>query len=259
LVWGIIFFGVCAILVILGLHTVAKADVIFAALFVVLVTVIATLAAPRIASVNFTTGDITQILFPFGVIIFALGGTAAITLLNNILKGQAHRLGRAIVWGSVIATVISLVFTLAVLGLGGAQTTPDSLGTVQQHLPPIASLAMAIFGLAAMGTTFLTYSLVLRDMYMFDYKLKRGLALFLTLIFPLAFFFLNMTSFVGAISFVGSVTGGLSGILYVLMYRRARVIGRRQPEFQISFPLWIQAVVLFVYVLAMAYEVARLF
>lgn len=259
LIWGIIFFGICAIFVIMGLRAVAKADLIFMALFIILVAVIFILAVPKISSANFAAVDLTQILFPFGVIIFSLSGSAAITLMNNILKGQAHKLGKAVLWGSVIATAISLVFTIAILGLGGLQTTSDSVGTVRQYLPSIASLAMAIFGLLAVSTSFLIYSLVLRDMYMFDYKIKRGWALLLTLIFPIAFFFFDVTGFIAAISFVGSLTGGLTGIIYVLMYRQAKVKGQRQPEFQVNFPVWIQGVVLFVYILAIAYEVIKLF
>lgn len=259
LVWGIIFFGVCSILVIMGLRTVAKADLVFMVLFVALVAVISILAVPKISVANFTAGDLTQILFPFGVIIFTLSGSAAIPLLNNLLKGQSHKLGKVVLWGSVIATVISLVFTIAILGLGGTQTTSDSVGTVQQYLPPVASLAMAIFGLLALGTSFLIYSLILRDMYMFDYKIKRGWALLLTLVFPIAFFFFDVTGFIGAISFVGSMTGGLTGILYVMMYRQAKIKGQRQPEFQVNFPVWVQGVVLFVYIMAITYEVLKLF
>lgn len=259
LIWGIIFFGVCAILVIMGLRTVAKADLAFMVLFVALVAAISILAVPKISVANFTAADLTQILFPFGVIIFALSGSAAIPLLNNILKGQSHKLGKAIIWGSVIATIISLIFAMAILGLGGTQTTSDSVGTVQQYLPPVASLAMAIFGLLALGTSFLIYSLILRDMYMFDYKIKRGWALLLTLVFPIAFFFFDVTGFIGAISFVGSMTGGLTGILYVMMYRQAKIKGQRQPEFRVNFPVWVQGVVLFVYVLAITYEVLKLF
>lgn len=257
--WGIVFFGVCAIFVIIGLHFVSKADLVFAALFIGVVVAIFFLASPKISGANFTTVNLAQILFPFGVIIFSLSGVASITLLNNILKGQAHRLGRAILWGGLIATVINLVFTIAILGLGGAQTTPDSVGTVQQYLPPLTSLTLAIFGLVAVATSFFITGLILRNMYMFDYKLNRGWALLLTLAFPIAFFFLDITGFIGTISFVGSITGGLTGIIYVLMYRRARLVGRRQPEFQIKFPVWVQGVVLFVYVLAIAYEVIRLF
>ncbi len=259
LVWGVIFFGICACFVIMGLRIVSKADLIFTAAFIAIVTVIFIMAVPRIAAVNFSTSDFTQILFPFGVIIFSLNGAASITLLNNILKGQAKKLSKAILWGGLIATAINLAFTIAILGLGGAQTTPDSIGTVQQYLPPWSPLLLAVFGLVAVGTSFFISGIVLRNMYTFDYKMKRGLALLLTLIFPIVFFFFDVSGFVATISFVGSITGGLTGIIYVLMYRRARVTGQRKPEFQINFPVWIQGIVLFVYVLAIIYEVIRLF
>ncbi len=259
LIWGIVFFGVVACFVIMGMHFVSKADLAFSILFVVLVTVIFVLAAPKISVANFSTGDFSQILFPFGVIIFSLSGSAAIALINNILKGQARSLKSAIVWGGVIAAVINLVFTVAVLGLGGAGVAPDSVETVRQFLPPFASLALAIFGLLAVGTSFFIFGLIMRNMYMFDFKIRRGWAVLLTLIFPIVFFCLGVNNFVSTISFVGSITGGLTGIMYVLMYRRARVTGKRPPEYSINFPVWVQGIVLFMYVLAIAYEIVQLF
>lgn len=259
LIWGIIFFGIVSCFVIMGMHFVSKADLVFLVLFVVLVTILLVLAVPKISVANFSTSDFSQILFPFGVIIFSLSGSAAIALINNILKGQARSLKSAIVWGGAIAAVISLVFTVAVLGLGGAEVASDSVETVRQFLPPLSSLALAIFGLLAVGTTFFIFGLIMRNMYMFDFKIKRGWAVLLTLIFPIVLFCLGVNDFVSTISFVGSVTGGLTGIMYVLMYRRAQSTGKRSPEYSIDFPIWVQGIILFIYVLAIAYEIVRLF
>ncbi len=259
-VWaGVIFFVVCSALVVWGLRAVAKVDLVFMFLFIGVVGLITAWAAPKIQLANFATGDLTQILFPFGIIIFALTGATTLPMMNNLLRGQAHQFGKAIIWGGVIATIITLVFTIAILGLGGAQTTSDAIGTVQQTLPTSASLALAIFGLVALGTSFLSSGLMLRDMFMFDYRIKRRLAVVLVLLVPLGLFLLDLTGFVGTISFIGAVTGGLTGIIYVILYRQARIKGQRRPEFQINFPAWVQGTVLFVYVLAITYEVLKLF
>jgi len=70
---------------------------------------------------------------------------------------------------------------------------------------------------------------------------------------------MNIAGFVSAISFVGSVTGGLSAILIIMMYRRARISGQKEPEYKVKVPKPMLGLIIVVYVLAIGYEIYSLF
>ncbi|MFC1618068.1 aromatic amino acid transport family protein [Patescibacteria group bacterium] len=258
LVWGLIFFAVAALFVILGVKSIARLDFGLLFVFIGIVVAVFVLAIPEWGPENFVYANIERVLFPFGIIIFSLMGSSAIPLLDDMLIGKKRKLKGVIIWGSVIAILISLVFALAVFGMGGVETTDDALGTVQVHLPTYVSFFMGIFGIIAMGTSFLTTGVVLREIFEYDYKIKRVLALFLVLSVPLVLFLLNIAGFASAIGFVGSITGGLGAILFILMYRRARVKSEKEPEYKVRFSPAIQVTLIIVYIIAMLYEIYAL-
>lgn len=163
-----------------------------------------------------------------------------------------------IIWGVIIAAIVSLAFALVVYGLGGQNVSQDSLGTISQHLPYYVSFLMGIFGIIAMGTSFLTTGLVMREMFEYDFKIHRLWALLMVLGVPLILFLMNITGFVGAISFVGSITGGLGAIITIFMYRRAKKLGQKEPEFKIKVPVPMVVIIIGVYLLAIGFEIYSL-
>ncbi len=256
--WGIIFFVVASVFVVMGIKKIAKLDFGILFVFIGIVATVFILAIPKWGMASFSYSNWSELLFPFGIIIFSLMGSSALPLLDDMLGKQKGKIKSVVIWGVIITAIISLFFALAVFGMGGAETTQDSLGTVQQFLPEYISILMGIFGIIAMGTSFLTTGVVLREVYEYDYKIKKFLALLLVLSIPLILFLLNIAGFAGAIGFVGSITGGLAAILFIIMYRRARKNSQREPEYQIKIPGFVQILLVIMYVVAMSYEVYSL-
>ncbi|MFC1721627.1 aromatic amino acid transport family protein [Patescibacteria group bacterium] len=258
MMWGLAFFGVASIFVILGIRLIARTDFIIFLMFLVIIFIMVVAAIPEISPINFAKIDLGKILFPFGVIIFSLSGASAIPLLDDMFPGKRKQMKDVIIWGVVISAIVSLIYTLVVLGLGGESVSQDSLATIRIHLPGSVSFLMGIFGIIAMGTSFLTSGVVLREMFEYDTKMPRLWALVLVLSVPLLLYLLNVGTFVGTISFVGSVTGGLGAILIIWMLQRAKKIGTREPEYQVNYPKIALGIIGGVYALAIGYEIFTL-
>jgi len=60
------------------------------------------------------------------------------------------------------------------------------------------------------------------------------LAWLLTLIVPLAIYFLGLQDFIKIISLVGALGFGVNGVIYIFAYWQARKKSERQPEYALS-------------------------
>jgi len=171
--WGLIFYAVASLLVILGLKIIARVDLIICLLFIVIILVVVFTALPHVDLEYFSKVDMSRILFPFGIIIFSLSGLSAVPFLDDLFPSQRRRMKSAIIWGLIATAIISLAFALVVFGMDGQAVSGDSLLTIQKYLPAYVSFLMGIFGIIAMGTSFLTTGLVMREMFEYDYKLPK--------------------------------------------------------------------------------------
>jgi amino acid permease len=68
-------------------------------------------------------------------------------------------------------------------------------------------------------------------MFVFDFKLGIPLALGLTLVPPLILAVSNYITFMQIMETLGIVIGGISGLLIVLMFWKAKKYGDRKPEY----------------------------
>ena len=106
-----------------------------------------------------------------------------------------------------------------------------------------------------MGTSFLILGLALKDMYGFDYGLNKTLSWALTCLVPLVVFISGIRGFIQVIGFAGAITGGLQGILIILMHHRARHRGERKPEFTISRAVALSAILALIFLLGIIYQI----
>ncbi len=85
-----------------------------------------------------------------------------------------------------------------------------------------------------MFTSFLTLGVALVEMYHYDYKLSRQTSLLLTFSLPLAIVLFDLTTFITVLGVTGAIAGGLDGILVILMYWKAKILGNRKPEYNLG-------------------------
>lgn len=220
------------------------------AVFVILIAIFISFLG-KIQIENLITLNLNYTFLPVGVIIFALLGFSAIPeVLRELRRHNEKLLKKAIIIGGILPIIFYCLFTFIVLGFSGAST------------PEIATFAFGkifvLLGIITMFTAFFGLSLALRDMYRFDLGYRKITAWLIACGVPLILYliirFFKLASFVDLLSIGGIVSGGLSGILVLLMVKRARKLGKRRPEYQVKLPYWIILALILFFIAGMLFQ-----
>jgi tyrosine-specific transport protein len=236
LIFSLIFFIISSILIFLGLKTIVKYELVFSTLILILIIAISAFSifSGKFNLANLATFNLKNILIPYGVILFAFVGAAAIPEMKECIIKERKKLKKAIIIGSVVPLIFYLIFAFAVVGVTGLNTTEVATIGLGSVLGPSILIFGNIFAIFAMFTSFLTLGLAMKQIYMYDYKIKPILSWALTVFVPLIIFLVGAKSFIKVIGITGAFAGGMDGILIVLMFWRARKLGQRQPEYKLG-------------------------
>ncbi|MCW1892035.1 MAG: hypothetical protein KIH65_002215 [Candidatus Uhrbacteria bacterium] len=219
-VWQLSFWAVGAFIVFLGLRQVAAVEVYLTWLLVGVVVFI--------AGIFLMESDITLItempalsgFQPYGVILFALIGITGMPEAGQIVGQKRDELIKAAMTSTLIASVLTYVFGVSAWLASGGRIGA-SAADLMRLLPPGISIAIPIFGLLAVITSFLSSALDLRTMFERDYRFSPWVAWSVALCVPLALFLMGARSFLTTIGFVGSIFGASLAIIVILMGREA--------------------------------------
>ncbi len=237
LLFSICFFVFLSTLIYLGLKSVGKTEIIFGAIMLVIILIIIVWGTFHIDSTNLTTYDKTQLFFPYGVILFAFVGAAAVPEMKSICSTNKKLIKKAIVIGSSVPLIIYALFAFVVVGVTGASTgqiATTTLGNVVGG--KIMELLGNLFAIFSMSTSFLALGLALLWVYDLDLHTTRNVAFLLTVSIPFLIGIAGITSFIQALAITGGVAGGIEGILIILMFWKAKTLGDRKPEYSINLP-----------------------
>ena len=182
---SLLFFAFMAFVIFVGLKMIKKLELILSFIVLSIVLLISAFSFNWIDLTNLATFNIRNIFIPYGVILFSFLGAAAVPEMKEILVKQRKKLKKAIIIGSIIPFVAYLIFALVVVGVTGLNTTQIAtigLGNLIGNYMIIFGNLFAIF---AMGTSFLTLGLALKEMYNYDYNLSKTKAWLLTCFVPL--------------------------------------------------------------------------
>lgn len=250
--WSYIFLFAFALLIIGGLNIIKRTELIMMTTIFAILVFIAVLAYDSFSLANLNGRlELGSFFTPYGVILYACGGLVAIPEIHRILM-KANRpriMKKAILIGAILPPVLYLVFSAMVVGVTGSETTEVATVGLGEKLGPAMIFAGNIFAAFTMATSFLTYGLAIKQLYRDDYRIKPLNAGVLVALIPLIAFTAGLRDFISVISIVGAVGAGLTGILLVFVYWRAKFGGMRRPEFSIpgyvSVPLSLLLVVMF--------------
>ena len=243
---SMIFFFVMLPIVYYGIKALERGETV--GLIAVSATVLAIFGffASKINLNNFTFISSNPIMWfmPYGAILFAFMALSALPELREELKGQEKKMKKAIIIGSLIPIVLYILFVVAVYGFSG-QNTPEIATIALGRLPSL----LAVF---TMFTAFCALGIALKELYVFDFKVKHddafALAFFPAFIIILLILILNLVDFVEIISLIGGISGGLAGILVLFILKKAKKTGQRKPEYSIplSWPVIIILSLIFI-------------
>lgn len=258
---SLLFFFLAFMAIALGLRTISYLEFVLVSLIIGFITLLALAGLSHISPINYSLLAISHssLFLPYGVILFALTGAASIPEMEEVLRqtGERKKLKMAIFYGSLIPLVTYLIFTLIIVGISGSQTSDDAISGLISFLPNWVIHLGAGLGILTMGTSFLTLGYVLREVWYRDYHLSKPVALFLAALPPLLLFLFGHQSFIDVLEITGALTGGLTGILIILLYRKIRLasakasVSQDKPAYHLKIPTAILCLLAIIFLLGM--------
>ena len=230
-----------------GLKRVESAGVI---IVLALILIIIGFYFPQISKDNLFYRSPSEFFLPFGVVLFALLGFTSIPEIEMEIKGSEKKLKRAIITGVLIPVFVYAIFSLVFVGVLG------------KNVPQVATIGLgklvAVLGIFTMFTAYFILSFSLKDVFKFDLKYSRGLRFFLVSALPILIYFIlhffNLLSFVEILGIGGALSGGLTGVLILIMNKKAKEKGDRKPEFSVPINWFIILLLIIVYIGGVAVE-----
>lgn len=223
--YQMIWAAVGAFVVFFGLEFVSRMSFLTVSALIVALTLIFLRAMPSIRVTNFALVDIKDMLLPYGIIFFSLGGLPIIPEMEDILEGKHRLFRRSIIVGSLMAMVLTAAFGFIVYGVTGAATTDDAVTGLQTVLGDGIAALTAMAGFLAIMNCFFNIGTNLRNTFAYDYRLGRVSSWLLAMAVPFILYLIGPSSFVSVISFSSAVFGGITAVMVAWLY----LVIRRQP------------------------------
>lgn len=247
-IWSVIFFGLMGIVVYKGIEAIKRFEMVLTIFIFLVVFLIGLSAHPHIDFANLGYWVPENIAIPYGVLLFALAGSASIPQVRQTIVGSEKYFPRVLIASNAIIFILYLSFMYIVLGVTGANTTEVGtigLGNKIGESMIIMGNVLAVF---TISTSFLTSGLAMRRMFHHDYGRTRLVATILTLGVPLLAFVAGARDFITVLSIVGGVLLGAQSMIIILTFWRAIKKGNRKPEFSFGKLYITGALLLTVYI-----------
>ncbi len=237
--YSILFFGICALVLLFKFRTIAAVEFFMTGLLVATVILIFIIGVPDIHLANLGTFTPAFWFLPYGVLLFAFAGLTSIPLQREIIDGKEHLLRPSIIAAVVLTGTLYLLFAFTVVGITGDVTSPDALSELGDALGNTVVGLGSVFGVLAIFTSFLMLGSALKNIFHLDYSIRRRIAWLLAILPPFVLYLGGIRSFITVIELVGALAIGVESILMIFMYARARKMGERIPEFTVGIPRWL--------------------
>ena len=251
---SMIFFVLASVIVYIGIKAVEESELYLSIIFLVIVIVIICINLSHADIQNLSAGD-GNIFLPFGVVLFAYLGAQAIPAMREELKNNWKHMKKAIIIGSLIPLFVYLIFGISVVAVTGAGTTGVASIGLGEAIGRYMVFLGNIFAVFSMATSFIVIGFVLKEMYHYDFKINDNLSFLLAVSLPLILFLLGFKDFIETLSVAGSFSGGVMGILIVLMLWNSRKSGERDPEFKVGLSRMLGILIIAMFLLGIAYQI----
>lgn len=234
----LIFGAALSYFIFRGIRIIAPLEILTNVIFFSVIIIILFFSLPQFDLSNIRILDTSNIFLPFGVILFSLIGWSAIPEIMGLLESTRDKraVKAVIVSSTLIVVLFYLVFALVVVGVSGKNTSEDALSGLSAFLGPKIIFFGALAGLITLADSFLVLGLYLRNTFVYDFKLPKNLAALITCGLPLALFLVGFRGFIAALGFTGTIIGVVEGILIILIFKKAKALGDRIPEFSVNVP-----------------------
>ncbi len=239
-----------------GLVLASRIEYLVVGALLFLFTFIILASLPLVDVSHYTTLDLKEFFIPYGVILFSLSGMGIVPELKDVL-GKTYRrlLSPVIVTGMGIILLLYALFAFAVVGVTGADTSPMAFEGLVPDLGTTFLVVATLLGSLTILSIYMVLGIELLNTFKFDFNLRHKTAWFLVCAVPVVLFALGMREFVDIIGFVGSVFGGVLGILVALSYWSMRRRGLCRTHHCINFPAPLTWLIIAIFAAGIIWEV----
>ncbi len=233
ILFGIIFWLVMTLLLREGLKGLKKIETWGVIAVISIVLGIFIRFSPSIQPHNLIPIHMNNFITPIGVVMFALLGFTSIPELRKEIKGQEHLLKNAIIIGTTIPIILYVIFSATFIGVLGSSVTQ------------VATLSfgplITILGIFTMLTSYFVLSFSLGATFRLDIKTNKTKNFIFTSLVPLTLYILaeyfQIVGFTFILGIGGVISGGTTGILILLMARKAKASTRNKSKPEIQTPI----------------------
>jgi amino acid permease len=242
------FFAIIiSLLLLMGLKRISVVEFMLTIFFIFIVLLVFGFGVNKVDLNNLKTFNPEFWFLPYGVLLFAFAGMTAVPIQREILRGEEHKLKKSVLWAVLMAGILYFIFAFTVVGVSGDVTSPDAITGLFDFLGGKIVILGSIFGVLAVGMSFLMLGSALDEVFRWDYGLKKGWSWLLTVLPPFLLFFIGLRRFIDVISLAGSLAIGLILLILIFTYMAAKTKGDREPEYKLNMPKW------FIYLMAVLF------
>ena len=254
---SIIFWLILIFFVFRGIKFIGPTEILTNFSFFLVLLVVFCFLVPKIHLGNFTLINPKEIFLPYGIILFSLMGFVAIPEVADVLKDPQERKNfkKIVLLASVIVILIYFLFSLAVVGVSGENTSKDALYGLIPYLGKKIVFLGALFGVITLADSFLVVCLYFKNVLIYDLKLPHFLAFSIASGLPIALFLLGLRDFISVIGFVGTFLGAIEGVVILLIFTKIKKLKEKEPEYAINLPLPIVYFLMIVLILGGIFQI----
>lgn len=235
--FGLIFWLFLVYFIFKGIKLIAPIEIFTNSAFFIAIFIILCFLLPQISVENLELINPKNFFLPYGAIMFSLTGFAAIPEIAAILKTSEERKSfkKVIITSALISIVLYIIFSLAVVGVSGKNTSGDAFSGLSFFLGPKIIVLGALFGLITIADSFLMVCLYFKNSLINDYNLSEKISSSIVAFLPVLLF-LRFQNFPQIIGFVGTILGTIESVLILMIFKKAKVLGNRGPEYALNIP-----------------------
>jgi len=235
---AMIFWVAMSYLIFRGVKLIASIELLTNLVFFLTSAAVLFFCLPRFDFHNLAVFNPSNAFLPFGVILFSLIGWSAIPEIVDFFKTpqEKKKTKKTIILATMVTVPFYLIFTAAVLGVTGGNVSQDALSSLAPFLGPKVIFLAVLAALVTLADSILVLGLHLKNTFVYDLKLSGRLSTAIACGLPFVLFLIGFRNFIGTLGFVGTVVGVIEGIVVILIFKRARKMGNRQPEYSFKVP-----------------------
>lgn len=221
---GYIFWGISSLAITFSLKRLLNLDTILSAAMIAIIFVIFILGISHGIPEALPDYTLSGLFYPYGAVLFALYGRAAIAPLEDYYKANKLEWKKAnvpIALGTAIPALLFFLFVVGVMSLSPFGVTPDAVSGIFNGsllLLPI----LGLLGLLTIWTSYLIIGTEIKDILSNDLKLHETLALVFVSVIPITLYIFNIGSFVSLIGIAGAIFLAIECILVILMHGKIK-------------------------------------